>query len=214
MSDIKVGFSTITPSSGTGDMELTIKADKHTGRSMRTTDVLVENLDKTVSDSFRIDQNPSDEYSSIEGSMSIPSIGGDGQIVGKSNSSKLTFSFDNTGIENVLELGTILKYKIGDTDIDNGQLIPGDPGTENEFEFIIDIIGVPENSTFNNLSTVLTIEDASGKIIRYNITQLSPAFIPYIEVDKTIINLDVNGTAQTIKISSNTSWRITLVSAT
>ena len=76
-------------------------------------------------------------------------------------------------------------------------------------QFCITFSGIAANTTVSNLITNLTVTAAGGQSDSTVITQA--AGDPTLEVDKTVINLDAEGTAQTLNITSNTDWTISQV---
>lgn len=77
-------------------------------------------------------------------------------------------------------------------------------GAAGEFVWSITISDVPANVTIEELTATLKVTAAGGQIANVTVTQASGDST--IELDKEIINLDVNGTQQTVNVTSNDSW--------
>lgn len=86
----------------------------------------------------------------------------------------------------------------------NGAVIADDPGAAGEFVWSITISDVPANVTIDELTATLKVTAAGGQTANVTVTQA--AGDSTIELDKEIINLDVNGTQQTVNVTSNDSW--------
>lgn len=86
----------------------------------------------------------------------------------------------------------------------NGAVIADDPGAAGEFVWSITISNVPANVTTEELTATLKVTAAGGQTA--NVTVTRAAGDSTIELDKETINLDVNGTQQTVNVTSNDSW--------
>lgn len=86
----------------------------------------------------------------------------------------------------------------------NGLMAAADPGAAGEFVWSITISDVPANVTIEELTATLKVTAAGGQIANVTVTQA--AGDSTIELDKETINLDVNGTQQTVNVTSNDSW--------
>lgn len=68
----------------------------------------------------------------------------------------------------------------------------------------ISIADVPANTKVDELVANLTVTAAGGQVAKVTITQA--AGDSTIELDKATINLDVNGTTQTVNVTANDRW--------
>mgnify|MGYP000522586371 FL=1 len=89
----------------------------------------------------------------------------------------------------------------------NGAVIADDPGTTGGFDFSIVFSGIAANTNINDLVNTLKVTAAGGQTANTVITQT--AGDPFLEIDKEVINLDANGTPQTINVNANIRWTIT-----
>lgn len=134
---------------------------------------------------------------------SVQKAGGNVTITGKSNSTKLTFAVASAE-ENGLTLQLPTNYMAAGKATANGAVITDDPGAASEFVWSITIPNVPANATTEELTATLRVTAAGGQTANVTVTQA--AGDSTIELDEKIINLDVNGTQQTVNVTSNDSW--------
>lgn len=203
MASQKIGFVTVDPVSGSGDQAVNFSGDKHTGRIQRTI-----NLTVTTNGGARkalvVNQAAAAEaVRSDSPNASVQKTGGNVTITGKSNSTKLTFAVAPAE-ENGLTLLLPANYTAAGKTTANGEVIADDPGAAGEFVWSITISNVPANVTIEELTATLKVTADGGQTANVTVTQA--AGNSTIELDKKTINLDVNGTQQTVNVTSNDSW--------
>ena len=66
---------------------------------------------------------------------------------------------------------------------------------------------IRDSTNINDLVNTLKVTAAGGQTANTVITQT--AGDPFLEIDNEVINLDVNGTSQTINVNANIKWTIT-----
>lgn len=208
MAELKVGFVTFNPGSGNGDQAVTVSGDKYKGRVERSITTQVATNDSSVQKQVVVNQSGVTEYVVIDETASVAKGGGEVTINGTSNSTKLTFSLSEDE-SHPLVLTIPKNYTAAGKSTANGAAIADDPGATGEYQFSITFSGIAANTTVSNLITNLTVTAAGGQSDSTVITQT--AGDPTLEVDKTVINLDAEGTAQTLNITSNTDWTISQV---
>lgn len=203
MASQKFGFVTIDPVSGSGNMAVNISGDKYTGRVQRTQNFIVT-TNGGVSKALIVNQGAAVETVAVDSpAASVPKTGGTVTITGKSNSTKLTFTA--TPAEgNGLTLTLPTNYTAAGKSTANGAVIADDPGATGEFAWSISIADVPANVTVEELVANLTVTADGGQNARVTITQAAGDSM--LELDKEVINLDVNGTAQTVNVTANDLW--------
>lgn len=203
MASQKFGFVTIDPVSGSGDMAVNVSGDKYTGRVQRTLSLTVT-TDGDVSKALVVNQEAAVESVSADSpSSSIAKTGGTVTITGKSNSTKLTFA-STPAEENGLTLQLPENYMAAGKSTANGAVIANDPGATGEFVWSISIADVPANTKVDELVANLTVTAAGGQTAKVTITQA--AGDSTLSIDKDTINLDVNGSVQTVNVTSNDKW--------
>jgi hypothetical protein len=205
MAELKIGFVTFNPGSGDGDQAVTVTGEKYEGRVQRTLQVEFSSESGNVKKSTTINQSPAAEFVKIDSTASVGKEGGTVTINGTSNSTKLTFSLtpDET---HPLTLEIPASYQAAGKATNNGATIADDPGAIGPFAFSIVFSDIAENTDLNDLVNTLKVTAAGGQTANTVITQT--AGDPFLEIDKDVINLDANGTPQTINVNSNTKWTI------
>lgn len=203
MASQKFGFVTVDPVSGSGDQAVNFSGEKHTGRLQRTINLTVT-TNGGAKKALVVNQAAAAEaVRSDSPNVSVQKTGGNVTITGKSNSTKLTFAV-TPAEENGLTLQLPDNYTAAGKITANGAVIASDPGAAGEFVWSITISDVPANVTIDELTATLKVTAAGGQTTNVTVTQAVGDST--IELDKEIINLDVNGTQQTVNVTSNDSW--------
>lgn len=203
MASQKFGFVTVDPVSGSGDQAVSISGDKYTGRLERTANLIVV-TNGGVQKALVVNQAAAAEsVTSDSPTATVAKTGGNVTITGKSNSTKLTFAA-TPAKENGLTLQLPENYTAAGKRTANGAIIADDPGATGEFVWSITISNVPANVSIEELVAMLSVTAAGGQKAQVTITQA--AGDSTLEIDKETINLDVNGSAQTVNVTSNDKW--------
>ena len=203
MASQKFGFVTVDPVSGSGDQAVSISGDKYTGRLERTANLIVV-TNGGVQKALVVNQAAAAEsVTSDSPTATVAKTGGNVTITGKSNSTKLTFAA-TPAEENGLTLQLPENYTAAGKQTANGAIIADDPGATGEFVWSITISNVPANVSIEELGAMLSVTAAGGQKAQVTITQA--AGDSTLEIDKETINLDVNGSAQTVNVTSNDEW--------
>lgn len=203
MASQKFGFVTVDPVSGSGDQAVNFSGEKHTGRLQRTINLTVT-TNGGAKKALVVNQAAAAEVvRSDSPNASVQKTGGNVTITGKSNSTKLTFAV-TPAEENGLTLQLPANYTAAGKTTANGAVIADDPGASGEFVWSITISNVPANVTIEDLTATLKVTAAGGQTANVTVTQA--AGDSTIELDKETINLDVDGTQQTVNVTSNDSW--------
>lgn len=203
MASQKFGFVTVNPVSGSGDQAVSISGDKYTGRLERTANLIVV-TNGGVQKALVVNQAAAAEsVTSDSPTATVAKTGGNVTITGKSNSTKLTFAA-TPAEENGLTLQLPENYTAAGKQTANGAIIADDPGATGKFVWSITISNVPANVSIEELVATLSVTAAGGQKAQVTITQA--AGDSTLEIDKETINLDVNGSAQTVNVTSNDEW--------
>lgn len=203
MASQKFGFVTVDPVSGSGDQAVSISSDKYTGRLERTANLIVV-TNGGVQKALVVNQAAAAEsVTSDSPTATVAKTGGNVTITGKSNSTKLTFAA-TPAEENGLTLQLPENYTAAGKQTANGAIIADDPGATGKFVWSITISNVPANASIEELVAMLSVTAAGGQKAQVTITQA--AGDSTLEIDKETINLDVNGSAQTVNVTSNDEW--------
>ena len=206
MAESKIGFVTFNPGSGDGDQVVTVSGEKYEGRVQRTQQVEFGTESGGIKKTATINQAAVAEFVKMNPTASVGKEGGAVTIKGTSNSTKLTFSLtpDKT---HPLTLTIPARYQAAGKSTTNGAVIADDPGATGGFAFSIVFSGIAANTNINDLVNTLVVTAAGGQKANTVITQT--AGDPFLEIDKEVINLDANGTPQTINVNANIKWTIT-----
>lgn len=203
MASQKFGFVTVDPVLGSGDQAVSISGDKYTGRLERTANLIVV-TNGGVQKALVVNQAAAAEsVTSDSPTATVAKTGGNVTITGKSNSTKLTFAV-TPAEENGLTLRLPENYTAAGKQTANGAVIADDPGATGEFVWSITISDVPANVSIEELVATLSVTAIGGQKAQVTITQA--AGDSTLEIDKETINLDVNGSAQTVNVTSNDEW--------
>lgn len=205
MAELKIGFVTFNPGSGDGDQAVTVSSEKYEGRVQRTQQVEFGAESGSVKKSATINQAAAAEFVKIDPTASVGKEGGTVTIKGTSNSTKLTFSL-TPDKAHPLTLQIPASYLAAGKATSNGAVIANDPGATGAFAFSIAFPGIAANTNINDLINTLKVTAAGGQTANTVITQT--AGDPFLEIDKEVINLDANGTPQTINVNANIKWTI------
>lgn len=203
MASQKFRFVTVDPVSGSGDQAVNFSSMEHTGRVQRTINLTVT-TNGGAKKALVVNQVGAVEaVRSDSPNASVQKTGGNVTITGKANSNKLTFAV-TPAEENGLTLQLPANYTAAGRVTANGAFIADDPGSASEFVWSITISDVPANVTAEELTATLKVTATGGQTANVTVTQA--AGDSTIELDKEIINLDINGTQQTVNVTSNDSW--------
>lgn len=196
--------SWVTPSktSGSGNDTVSWSATEHTGRTARTTTATFS-ASGVESKTLSITQSGASEFVSIDATATVSKSGGSVTISGTSNSPKLTFT--ETGTDNI---GITLPstYTANSVSTNNGAAITGDPGATQAYAFSITITNIAANTSTSSKTSQITVTPDSGTAAVCNITQA--AGDAYLTISPATITIPAAGTAQSVSVSSNTSWSI------
>lgn len=196
--------SWVTPNkvSGNGNDTVSWTGSAHTGRSSRTTTATFS-ASGVEAKTLTIIQAGKAEFVAMDDTASVAKAGGTATISGTSNSSKLTFSLTGT---NGIGLVLPANYTANSVSTANGAAITGDPGATQQYTFSITFTNIQENTSIAALVSQLTVTDNNGNTDTCTITQA--AGDAYLSISPTTINLTAAGTAESVTVSSNTSWSI------
>lgn len=206
MAELKIGFVTFNPGSGDGDQVVTVSSGKYEGRVQRTQQVEFGTESGDVKKTATINQAAAAEFVEIDPTASVGKGGGTVTIHGTSNSAKLKFSLtpDKT---HPLTLEIPTRYQAAGKSTINDAFIADDPGAKGRFDFSIVFSGIAANTNINDLVNTLKVTTAGGQTANTVITQA--AGDPFLKIDRDVIELDANGTPQTINVNANIRWTIT-----
>lgn len=199
----KPSWLQVTPQSGSGNDTISNSANEHTGRVARTGTVTVTGVGVSEPATYQVTQSPKEEFVSFDNGaeMSAPKSGGAVTVTGKSNSQKLTFKWSGS----VLDVTIPETYTANGSSANNGQNISGDPGATAEFAFSL-ALTFPANTEVEEVQRILIVEAGGGQSKQITIKQA--AGDATLTVDPTEITIPQDGSAQTVQVTSNTTWTV------
>lgn len=206
MASQKINFVTVNPVSGQGPTAVSISGEKRTGRVAATMTLEVSATSVSETEDIIVNQAAAVESVTANSAQAtVNKAGGAVTVTGKSNSTKLTFSL-TPNASHPLALVIPATYTAAGKQIANGAVITDDPGASAAYDWSITFSNIAENTSVNELISTLTITAAGAQKATVTITQGEGD--PYLTVDKKTVNLDVNGTAQTVNIGTNVEFTI------
>ena len=200
----KASWLTVNPASGSGNGTISNSASAHTGRVARETTVTVSATG--VSDvTYQVTQSPLAEFVAFDNgaTMAAGKAGGTVTVTGTSNSSKLTFSWGDA----TADVSIPSSYTANGTATNNDTAITGDPGASAQYAFSISFT-FPANDTIASITRQLTVTPNSGSGDAANISIVQAAGDPTLSVSPATITIPQAGTAQSVTVTSNTSWSV------
>lgn len=199
----KPSWLIVNPSTGSGNGTVSNSAAAHTGRVARTGTVTVTGVGVSTPATYRVTQEPKAEFVSYDNGTEMSAQKGAGKvtITGKTNSSKLTFSW----LGNSYNVSLPSSYSAGGITTNNGIAIEGDPGAASEFSFTIEL-DFPKNDTVGDITRTLVVTANGGQATQIAIIQA--AGDARLSVSPTEITIPQDGSAVSVTVTSNTSWTV------
>lgn len=201
----KPSWLVLNPTTGSGNGSIANSSNAaHTGRVARTGTVTVTAVGVDAPVTYKVTQSPKAEFISFDNGaeMAVSKEGGEVTVSGKSNASKLTFSWATKArVAGDVDIPTT--YQANGVTTDNGVEITGDPGATAEFPFSV-TLNFPLNDTIEEIVKNL-VATTTGSISA-QIALKQAAGDAYLRVDLIEITLTAEGTPVNVNIESNTSW--------
>lgn len=201
----KPSWLVLNPTTGSGNGSIANSSNAaHTGRVARTGTVTVTAVGVDAPVTYKVTQSPKAEFVSFDNGaeMAVSKEGGEVTVSGKSNASKLTFSWATKArVAGDVDIPTT--YQANGVTTDNGVEITGDPGATAEFPFSV-TLNFPLNDTIKEIVKNL-VATTTGSISA-QIALKQAAGDAYLRVNPIEITLTAEGTPVNVNIESNTSW--------
>lgn len=199
----KPNWLVVNPSTGSGNGTISNSSSEHTGRVARTGTVTVTGVGVSTPATYKVTQSPKAEFASFDNGseMSAPKTAGKVTVAGKSNSSKLVFSW----LGEVTDVEIPATYKAGGVATNNDSEIKGDPGAAAQFAFSIEL-NFPLNDTVEEVERTLIVTANGGQASQILIKQA--AGDARLEVSPKEITIPQSGDAVSVSVTSNTSWTV------
>lgn len=207
MADVSKSYVICTPGSGSGDTELTLKAKvANLGNRLAQTDnFTVTAPGVTPNKTFSAVLQAAAEFISFDDGTeaAVPKEGGSVVLDGMSNAATITFSKGAGDIidENVASIA----YQANGAAATSGVAITDDPGATKKYAFVL-TLNAAENTTISERTQQITATTSGTKTA--TITLKQAAGDPYLNLDKTTVNVPQDGSGVTINVTTNTTFTV------
>lgn len=207
MAEVKQNGIVVSPSTGSGDTTLQVKAEtaNRGNRVVQLATFEVEGAGVAIKKQFVATHLPADEF--IEFDNKKPAVdkgGGTVTLTGKSNSPKITFS-KGTGDIIGANLAAI-KFTANGAAATSGTDISGDPGAKAKYSFSLTLTAAA-NETIEARTQQIIATAKGGQRATATLTQT--AGDPFIEVAPTNIDVPQDGSAAQVSVDTNTTFTVT-----
>lgn len=210
MAEVKKNGVVVSPSTGSGDTTLQVKAEiaNRGNRVVQLAAFEVEGAGVSVKKQFVASHLPADEFIQFDNpSPAVDKGGGTITLTGKSNSQKITFS-KGTGDIIGADISEI-KFTANGVGATSGTNISGDPGAKAKYNFSLTLTAA-ENETIEARTQQIIAKANGGQ--KATVTLKQTAGDPFIEVAPTNIDVPQNGSAAQVTVDTNTTFTVTPVS--
>lgn len=206
MADVTKSYVICTPGSGSGDTELTLKAKvANLGNRVNQTDTFtVTAPGVTPNKTFSAVLQAAAEFISWDdgAEASVPKEGGSLVLDGMSNAATITFL---KGPGNIIDEDVVsIAYQANGAAATSGMAITDDPGATKKYTFVL-TLNTAENTTISERTQQITATTSSKTA---TITLKQTAGDPYLNLNKTTVNVPQDGSGVTLNVSTNTTFSI------
>ena len=207
MAEVKQNGVVVSPSTGSGDTTLQVKAET-VNRGNRVAQIAtfeVEGAGVTEKKQFVAKHLPAGEF--IEFDNKNPAVdkgGGTITLTGKSNSQKITFS---KGTGSIISANiSAIKFTANGAEATSGTNISGDPGAKAKYSFSLTLVAGANETIEARTQQIIATADGGQKA---TVTLNQTAGDPFIEVAPTSIDVPQNGSAVQVSVDTNTTFTVT-----
>lgn len=210
MDQVKQNGVVVSPSTGSGDTTLQVKAEtaNRGNRLVQVAAFEVEGAGVAIKKQFIANHLPADEF--IEFDNNSPAVdkgGGTITLTGKSNSQKITFS---KGTGNIIKADiAAIKFTANGVEATSGTNISGDPGAKAKYSFSLTLTAAA-NETIESRTQQIIAKANGGQKATATLNQT--AGDPFIEVTPTKIDVPQDGSAAQVTVDTNTTFTVTPIS--
>lgn len=207
MADVTKSYVICTPGSGSGDTQLTLKAKTaNLGNRLNQTDnFTITAPGVSPNKQFAAILQAAAEFISFDdgAEAAVPKEGGSVVLDGMSNADTITFSKAAGAI--ITEDIAAISYQANGAAATSGTAIPSDPGATKKFAFVL-TLEAAENTTISERTQQITATTKGTKTA--TITLKQAAGDPYLNIDKTSVNVPQDGSGVTIAVTTNTTFTV------
>lgn len=207
MAEVKQNGIVVSPSTGSGDTTLQVKAEtaNRGNRVAQTASFEVEGAGVAVKKKFVANHLPAAEFIEFDNkSPAVDKGGGTVTLTGKSNSSKITFS-KGTGAIIKADIAAI-RFIANGAEAKSGTSIAGDPGAKAKYSFSLTLTAAANETIEARSQQIIAIANGGQKA---TVTLNQTAGDPFIEVTPTSVDVPQDGSAVQVTVDTNTTFTVT-----
>lgn len=210
MAQVKQNGVVVSPSTGSGDTTLQVKAEiaNRGNRVAQLAAFEVEGAGVAIKKQFVANHLPADEFIEFDNkSPAVDKGGGTITLTGKSNSQKITFS---KGTGNIINASLeAIKFTANGAQATSGTNISGDPGAKAKYSFNLTLTAAANETIEARTQQIIATANGGQKA---TVTLKQTAGDPFIEVAPTKIDVPQDGSAAQVTVDTNTTFTVTPVS--
>lgn len=210
MAEVKQNGIVVSPSTGSGNTTLHVKAEVANcgNRLTRTATFVVEGSGVTEKKQFVANLLPAEEFIKFDNaSTAVDKGGGSVTLTGKSNTTKITFS---KGAGSVIGADiSAIRFTANGASATSGIAITDDPGAKAKYTFSVTLTAAA-NKTIKARTQQIIATAAGGQETTATLNQT--AGDPYIEVKPLKIDVPQDGSVVQVTVGTNTTFTVTLKS--
>jgi hypothetical protein len=207
MAEVKKNGIVVSPSSGSGDTTLQIKAEvaNRGNRVAQTATFEVEAAGVAEKKQFVANHVPAAEFIQFDNaSPAVDKDGGAITLTGKSNTSKITFS---KGAGDIIAADiSAIQFQANGSNATSGTAISGDPGAKAKYTFSLTLNASANDTIEARTQQIIAIANGGQKATA---TLNQTAGDPFIEVTPTTIDVPQDGSAVQVTVDTNTTFTVT-----
>lgn len=207
MAEVKHNGVVVSPSSGSGDTTLQVKAEvaNRGNRVAQTATFKVEAVGVAEKKQFVANHLPAAEFIQFDNaSPAVDKDGGAITLTGKSNTSKITF---NKGAGDIITADiSAIQFQANGSNATSGTAISGDPGAKAKYTFSLTLNASANDTIEARTQQIIAIANGGQKATA---TLNQTAGDPFIEVTPTSVDVPQDGSAVQVTVDTNTTFTVT-----
>lgn len=207
MAEVKQNGIIVSPSKGSGDTTLQVKAEtvNRGNRVIQIATFEVEGTGVATKKQFVANHLPADEFIGFDNkNPAVDKGGGTITLTGKSNSKRIIFS---KGTGDIIDANlSSIKFTANGVEATSGTNILGDPGAKAKYSFSL-ILTAAVNETIQARTQQIIATADGGQNATATLNQT--AGDPFIEVAPTKIDVPQDGSAVQVNVDTNTTFTVT-----
>lgn len=207
MAEVKQNGIVVSPSTGSGDTTLQVKAEtvNRGNRVAQLATFEVEGAGVTEKKQFVAKHIPASEFIEFDNTKpAVDKAGGTITLTGKSNTQKITFS---KGTGDIISANiTAIKFIANGAEATNGIAISGDPGAKSKYTFNLTLTALANDTIKSRTQQIIAMANGGQKSTA---TLNQTAGDPFIEVLPTSIDVPQNGSTVQVTVDTNTTFTVT-----